>query len=159
MFTAAECPRARSPGEKHLPRIESAASNRIGASTEAAGGLRGIPMPDSIKPSDVIGQEYVNAGRGKWSGRLDSNQRPLRPRQVRYQAALRPDSELPHSRPFARTRARAPAFSVPNPRIDRPVPKPQLDSRLLRDQCIESNALVSYAVSQRAPARSSGGVR
>ncbi len=40
-------------------------------------------------------------------------------------------------------------FLSQNPRIDRPVSKPQLDSRLLRDQRIESNALVSNAVNER----------
>jgi len=40
-------------------------------------------------------------------------------------------------------------FLSQNPRIDRPVSKPQPDSRLLRDQRIESNALVSDVVSER----------
>jgi hypothetical protein len=40
----------------------------------------------------------------------------LSPRQVRYQAALRPDSEFLDSKPFVKPGTHAPALTVPKPR-------------------------------------------
>ena len=61
-----------------------------GAVHEARGQQTDAEIGDQISQDGV---HVARAGGREWSGRLDLNQRPPAPMQVRYQAALRPDQQ------------------------------------------------------------------
>ncbi len=71
------------------------------------------------------------SGRGDWIRTSD----PLRPRQVRYQAALRPDSEFLDSKPFVKPGTHAPALTVPKPRIPTDCTKTRVAGRSRIKSC------------------------